>query len=42
VSNEEGFWQDGWYDNATDPASATKVSVPQTGSKKLNLVVGRP
>ncbi len=35
-------WQDGWYDNAIDMASATKVAVPKTGSKKLNLVVGRP
>jgi protocatechuate 3,4-dioxygenase beta subunit len=40
--DEEGSWQDGWYDNATDLASATKVSVPKTGSKKLNLVLGRP
>ena len=35
-------WHEGWYDNATDQASATKVAVPKTGSKKLNLVVGRP
>jgi hypothetical protein len=42
VSGAPGFWQSGWYDNATDIASATKVAVPKSGSKKLNLVVGRP
>jgi protocatechuate 3,4-dioxygenase beta subunit len=42
LSGVEGFWQDGWYDYATDPASATKVPVPKTGAKKLDLVVGRP
>lgn len=42
LSGEGLDWQQGFYDNATDLASATKVSVPKTGSKTLNVVVGRP
>jgi hypothetical protein len=33
--------RDGWYDGAADRASATKVSVPRTGTKTLNVPIGR-
>ncbi|HET6534178.1 MAG TPA: carboxypeptidase regulatory-like domain-containing protein [Actinoplanes sp.] len=34
------FWRDGWWPGAADQDSATKVRVPVTGSKKLNLTIG--
>jgi hypothetical protein len=37
----DDFWQDGWYDNAADQASATKVPVPRTGTRTLDLTIGR-
>ena len=31
---------DGWYDNATDIDTATKVGIPSAGTKQLNLTIG--
>lgn len=39
---DEQTWQSGWWENATDRASAAKVSVPKDRTKKLDLVIGRP
>ena len=29
-----------WWENATGPETATKVNVPKSGSKRLDLTVG--
>ena len=30
----------GWWENAADPATATKVPVPKSGTRSLDLIVG--
>lgn len=39
--HDAGVEQNGYYENATDLATATKVAIPQRSGKQLDLTVGR-
>lgn len=40
VSSADPNGSSGWWENAADQASATKVTVPRAGEKELNLTIG--
>jgi protocatechuate 3,4-dioxygenase beta subunit len=38
--NEDGLDADGWHDHATDQASAKRVGVPASGTKRVTVTLG--